>query len=244
MNRVPLKGSLKLLTQFREPPTGTFCPERNKALGVEKESHQQGSPAVNTGAGIESTPHGSSVLREDGAPGANSQQGPPAFGTESWENDTDVNITQKTKLFPELSIPTGRKRKLSTTVFNNPKLRAILENVGNLQLQHEVSVAPGLITGIVLLERRDTDTNRNDVVNPGNRQIHTPRSRSSSRLPIKSPDMSTPAGIDDVRGIVPLQIPETQNHVREQIPRGGKMVGVIDRFRGFVCMQTIGRMQY
>ena len=76
---------------------------------------------------------------------------------DSHQINPDILATPKRKLSPTFSTPTGRQRKLSTTAYNSPVLRARLETVGDQDLHNEVTEAPDLITGIGLLVPRERE---------------------------------------------------------------------------------------
>ena len=98
--------------------------------------------------------------------------------------------------------PIGRQRKLSTEVFNSPKLRANLETVGDLY-------------------KGPSDTAASSPPRTEARRIITPK----RRLSIGNLGKITLNEMDDVEGIKSVE-------KTERIPTGGKLIGPIDRFKG------------
>ena len=90
------------------------------------------------------------------------------------KTDTDLGgttaITPKRKLSPEATTPTGRQRKISTSMLGSPQLRGLLETVADLddcasdsnQNLNNQGQAPDLIRGIGLLQLK-TGANKQDT---------------------------------------------------------------------------------
>ena len=70
--------------------------------------------------------------------------------------------TPKRKLSPAATTPTGRQRKLTTTMYNSPELRGRWEFSDGSQQDTE-GVAPDLISGIGLLIPREISTTDADI---------------------------------------------------------------------------------
>ena len=99
--------------------------------------------------------HGRTTSTESSRP-----KTPPNGGNDQQAQITPVRARiSKRKLSPIATTPTGRQRKLSTSMYSSPKLRGMLETMADMNInderQHDQNMAPDLIHGIGLLQRRE-----------------------------------------------------------------------------------------